>query len=166
VDPNTQRRQQERYQHQVQAYQEQQARSHQQDEVVHSSGVAGFVVFIVIGVIIWLVVKGASGGAKGGLVARGILLQVSNTRTSSIGTGSTRMEYRQMRVDVEVPGQPPYEVSGNVKYPANLARDVLPGAQVELRVNKRDKNTIEIVGPAVGMSAAAQLTTTSQVRMQ
>jgi hypothetical protein len=164
VDPNTQRRQQERYQHQVQAYQEQQARSHSHDDSGHSSGVAGFVVFIVIGVIIWLVVKAASGGAgKNGLPARGILLQVSSTRGSSIGTGSTRSEYRQMRVDVEVPGQPPYEVSGSVKYPANLARDVLPGAQVELRVSKRDKNTIEIVGPAVGFSAAAQLTTT---RMQ
>jgi hypothetical protein len=160
VDPNAQRRQQERYQQQVKAYQEQQAHSHSQDEVGHSSGVVGFVVFVIIGIVIWLVVKAASGGAKNGLPARGILLQVSNTRSSSTGTGSTRVEYRQMRVDVEVPGQPPYEVSGSVKYPANLARDVLPGAQVELRVSKRDKNTIEIVGPAVGFSAAAQLTTT------
>lgn len=167
MDPNTQRRQQERYQQQLHAYQAQQAHSHSHDDGGNSGAV---VVFVSIGIavaIIWFWIKKAGGGStRSGLPARGILLQVSSTRGSSFGTGSTRVEYRQMRVDVEVPGQPAYEVSGSVKYPANLARDVLPGAQVELRVNKRNKNAIEIVGPAVGFSAAAQLTTTSQVRMQ
>jgi hypothetical protein len=68
------------------------------------------------------------------------------------GTGLRRFERRGVVIDVEIPGEPPYELTANPYIPKNLSRVVLPGATVELRVHPRDRSQIAIVGPGVGFA--------------
>lgn len=115
----------------------------------------GALIFIVI---VLVIVFGAAKASPGnqydtlvakGIPARGILLQVAATGTKA-GPASRRFEMRQVYIDVEIPGQQPYETSATVAIPLNLVRDVLPGATVELRVHARDNSKIAIVGPGTG----------------
>jgi hypothetical protein len=111
-----------------------------------------FVIFVVMVVIGRVVSRGAtpSGAALGpvsgnGLLARGLILHAYSTATE--GTlGGQRVEYRRLRLDVEVPGQAPYEVSVTPAIPRIC--EALPGATLDLRVNPRDPNDITVVGPA------------------
>jgi len=118
----------------------------------------GVLFFIVIAVIVVVAIKGSSGGsydtiAKNGKPARGILLQVASTGTSVRQTG-LRLEARSMTIDVEVPGEAPYEVRGTTTFPAVIRADVLPGATVELRVDRKKRLNVVIIGPAVGVGSA------------
>jgi hypothetical protein len=70
-----------------------------------------------------------------------------------------RFERRDVLLDVELPGEPPYEVKTSVLVPANLVRDVLPGATVELRIDSRSRTNIAIVGLGIGLPAANSLAT-------
>lgn len=123
---------------------------------------AGIVVFAIIGVIVALIVKGAgSTSTYQGLVAKGkpaqgILLSVSSTSTrlAAGSAGRPGIELRGVVVDVEVPGQPPYEVNGFAMFPTNLRGDVLPGATVELRVDPKNKSRVAVVGPSVGLPSS------------
>jgi len=65
-------------------------------------------------------------------------------------------------VDVEVPGQPPYQVATAVLMPLNMAGDVLPGSTVELRVDPKDRNKVVIVGPGSGFAGFARIPVTFQ----
>ena len=128
---------------------------------------AGFFIILVIVVLI-IVFKSASSGGLGGVAgygdydrllksgipARGILLAVSNTG-AKVGPVSRRFDMRAVTIDIEVPGQAPYEVATSVLTPLNFARDVLPGATVELRVDPKDPSNIVIVGPGTGFVQAA-----------
>ncbi len=119
----------------------------------------GAVVGLVVAIIIvTLVVAGATGigSPRGfdrlvanGIPARGILLQVSR-RGTKVGTVQRRFEVRSIRVDVEIPGRPPYEVTARPAIPINFVRDVLPGATVELRVDPKNRAKLVIVGPGTG----------------
>jgi hypothetical protein len=107
----------------------------------------GFVGIVVLFFIIWGIAKaakGATGGGYDGLVAkgipaRGVLIQVDRFATPVEATGFSlrRFERRGMVIDVEIPGQPPYELTASPYIPKNLSRDVLPGCTVELRVHPR-----------------------------
>ena len=123
---------------------------------------AGFIIILVI-VFLIFVFKGASGttGAgsydrllKNGVPARGILLVVSQICTK-VGPVSRRFDQRDVTIDIEVPGQAPYEVSTTAITPINFAGDVLPGATVELRVDPKNPAQIVIVGPGTGFVQAA-----------
>lgn len=110
----------------------------------------------IFGLILLGVLSGGAGYAalvKSGLPAKGILLQVAPTSTVT-GTLGNRIETRRVKLDVELPGEAPYEVSTLVYIPVNLRNDVLPGATVELRVNPKKRSDIAIVGPGVGIPAA------------
>ena len=89
-----------------------------------------------------------------GTPARGILLQVDAIALPVVGSrfAAVPMQRRQCYLDVEIPGQPPYEVQAQVMVPLRLADDVLPGATVELRVDPGDRNNIIIVGPGAGFA--------------
>jgi hypothetical protein len=89
-----------------------------------------------------------------GLPARGILLQVAPNAARQ-RSGFRRFESRWVHVDVELPGQPPYEIAATVTYPANLSRDILPGVTVELRVDPGNPRAVAIVGPGVGFAFQA-----------
>ena len=107
--------------------------------------------------VIVMVIKGAAGAGGGGydslvakgIPARGILLQVSNTGMK-VGSVSRRFELRQVYIDIEIPGKPPYETNARAVIPLNLVRDVLPGATVELRVDPKNPANIAIIGPGTG----------------
>jgi hypothetical protein len=87
-----------------------------------------------------------------GVPARGILLTVSPTATRTRGAN---YQTRQVYMDVEIAGHAPFEVSLALRIPANMVRDVLPGATLELRVDPQDRNNIIMIGPGVGFPAAS-----------
>lgn len=117
----------------------------------------------IVGIVIVFVVIAALAGAKSkggsydqlmakGIPARGILIQVDNMATRAPNTRGRPFELRGCVIDVEIPGQEPYQVAGQPLIPLFLSRDVLPGATVELRVHPTDKTKIAIVGPGVGFN--------------
>lgn len=89
-----------------------------------------------------------------GIPARGILLAVSRVGTKT-GTLSRRFELRDVVIDVEIPGQPPYEVSATPVIPINFVRDVLPGSTVELRLDPNNPSRMAIIGPGTGFVPTA-----------
>lgn len=100
---------------------------------------------------------GSAGPAKllaNGLIAKGILLRVDipATRWAAEG-GRMAWQRRRLRIDVEVPGQPPYEVDTMVQFPSNMSQTILPGATVELRVDPKKKDRLVISGPGVALGA-------------
>jgi len=117
------------------------------------------VVGLIVVFLIILVIKGASSVSLGGnsydslvargIPARGILLSVAPMGTKT-GTRLRRFEVRQVRIDVEIPGQAPYETNATPWIPINLVRDVLPGATVELRVDPKNPSNMAIIGPGTG----------------
>jgi hypothetical protein len=111
---------------------------------------------LVFAFVLWVLVKivRSSGGPGGyaklsasGKPGLGILLRVGPT-----GTRLGQFETRTVLIDVEVPGEPPYEANVPVSFPVSLKGDVLPGATVEVRVDPKDPNKIAIVGPGVGFA--------------
>ena len=113
-------------------------------------------VFIVV-VLVIVLGKGAVGGydrlISSGTPARGILLSVTSYSNRVQGsTAQRRFVSRSVTIDVEVPGNPPYEVTTDLIIPSNLDRDILPGATVELRVDPRNPSRMAIVGPGAGFS--------------
>ena len=115
-----------------------------------------FAVAFVIFVIVVLIVRSASKGAAqagaaanlalaSGVPARGLILQADSMATEGTLRGQ-RVEYRQMRLDVEIPGQAPYEVSVRPAIPRIC--EALPGAALDLRVDPRNPNNVTVVGPA------------------
>lgn len=127
----------------------------------------GFIIELLIALfVIWAISNGAKrkGSVSGfdqlmatGIPAKGILLQVSSTGTK-VGLATRRFDVRQVTVDVEIPGQPPYVVTTSPAIPINFVRDVLPGATVELRVDRKDNTKLVIVGPGTGFVPAALIT--------
>jgi len=89
--------------------------------------------------------------------ARGILLKV-DVYSSRRNAGGVRAEVRTMTIDVEIPGQEPFEVNTDVYFAPNLVRDILPGASVELRINRNNNNQVFIVGLGAGFSGASLVT--------
>ena len=98
--------------------------------------------------------SGYAGLAANGVPARGILLEVSSVATSLLGG---QIKVRQVLVDVEVPGRPPFEVRVSAMMPANLSADVIPGATMELRIHPKDNTKLAIIGPGVGFAGASRL---------
>lgn len=119
-----------------------------------SIGTIGFLILVIFFVVRPMVRaargRGLSFGGSldlSGTPARGILLAVAPTGTR-VGTNQ---ESRQVTIDIEIPGQPPYEVRTMATFPTCLRGDVLPGATVELRVHPNNRSAmVRIVGPGVG----------------
>lgn len=118
-----------------------------------------FVVFVVVAVVSNQAspARTYSRLVRGGIAGRGILLQVSPQPLRTLGRPGQRFQQRRVLIDVELPGKPPYVIEAAPYIPSNLVRDVLPGATVELRVQRGQPGKIAIVGPGVGFAGAAQL---------
>jgi hypothetical protein len=108
--------------------------------------------YLVIFVLIVLA-KRVSSGALGyrnvllrtGTPARGLVLRASSVSTETSYEGQ-RFELRTLLLDVEVPGAPPYEVSVTPMIPRIC--EALPGASLDLRVDRSNRQRVAIVGPA------------------
>ena len=119
------------------------------------------IVVVAVIYIIAAAAKAAGNGqynrlARSGTPARGILLAVASMPGTSVGVGLNKLQTRQVTIDIEIPGQPPYELETTLLIPLNLVRDVLPGATVEIRVGSR--NQVVVVGPGVGFNANTLMT--------
>ena len=124
----------------------------------------GCLVFSIIAIAVIILIASASTPTQefdklmaSGIAARGILLTVASTGSRVASTTLRRFERRFVILDVEIPGRPPYEVSVNALIPSNLVRDVLPGATVELRIDRAKPGRIAIVGPGAALAAAGFL---------
>jgi hypothetical protein len=106
---------------------------------------------------IWIMVLRAlvSGGkttaARAGLVgsgleARGIVLSADRFALASVAVGGQRLERRNVRLDVEVPGRDPYEISVAPLIPRIC--EVFPGSTLDLRVDPNNPNSVTVIGPA------------------
>jgi hypothetical protein len=122
------------------------------------------ILFVFIAFIVVVVAAGSASPTRAydrlvasGVKGRGILLQVSPQPLRTVGTPRRRFQLRKVQIDVEVPGKAPYVIDATPYIPTNLVRDVLPGATVELRIDRSDRSKIAIIGPGVGFAGAAQL---------
>lgn len=125
--------------------------------------VPAFVFIAVFLVIASLVVLGARAQAKQvaltqrlyetGTPARGLVLQASQYVTTTTA-GGRRYERRDLVLDVEMPGQAPFEVRAQPMIPGSLAKSVLPGASLELRIDPANPSELVVVGPAGSFSPA------------
>lgn len=98
-------------------------------------------------------IKALEGLSKTGIPARALLLEVSSTRVV-VRSGWKTYERRKLTIDLEISGSEPCELSLNQLIPAHLARYVLPGASLEVRVDPKDPKHLAIVGPCAGFSPA------------
>lgn len=116
----------------------------------------GLVVFAIFIFFIVLVVR-ANGAAQraiaaqlalvqSGIPAQGILLQVDPTGTRQMFNGWP-YERRGVTLDVEMPGQPPYQLRTTPLFPVSMMRSVLPGVSVQLRVDPKNAQVVAVVGP-------------------
>jgi hypothetical protein len=117
----------------------------------------GMFVLILVCSVLWflvlraLMVGGKAGGARGrslgsGLEARGIVLSADRMATSSTTIGGMRFETRNLRLDVEIPGQQPYEIMTAPLIPRIC--EVFPGSTLDLLVSPTNPNDIKVIGPA------------------
>ena len=116
----------------------------------------GLIVFAIIIFIIVLLAR--AGGAaqravtaelalvQTGIPAQGILLQVDSYGTKQFVNGYV-YERRGVTLDIEVRGQPPYQVQVTPLFPVSMLRSVLPGVSLQLRVDPKNSNTVAVVAP-------------------
>lgn len=86
-----------------------------------------------------------------GSPAQALLLSVSGVNTT-FQRGTQRYERRLLKLDIEEPGQEPYEVHALQLIPAYLSQYALPGATFEVRVDQRKRGKVALVGPCAGFS--------------
>lgn len=105
---------------------------------------------------IWVIVKAVGPGPyakllKVGTPARGILLKVNNQAGQRSRSSGMKFETWPVTIDVEIPGQPPHELSCGLLIPSQFRNDILPGATVELRVDPKNKKSMAVIGPGAGL---------------
>ena len=112
---------------------------------------AGVVVAIIACVVLFLIIKGLGGSQSvlsletKGLPARGLVLDCSQTSTGRTINGR-RFQQFTMTLDVELPGSEPYVCRGTFLVPRGLVETV-PGASLDLRVDRKNKNQLLVIGP-------------------
>jgi hypothetical protein len=79
------------------------------------------------------------------VLARGLILRASASSAETTYRGQ-RFELRDLTLDVEVPGQAPYEISVTARVPRIV--EALPGATLDLSLDPASPNDLEILGPA------------------
>jgi hypothetical protein len=83
--------------------------------------------------------------ARKGIRGRGLVLsafQMSN----GVTLGGRRFERKQMTLDVEIPGRPPYQINGQFLVPRGQA-EAIPGSSLEVAVDPSNPSQIAVLGP-------------------
>ncbi len=110
--------------------------------------------FFAFAVVFWFVssrmAAGAGGLGGGRVLAHGLVLSASSLASGERRVGLQRFELRDLVLDVEIPGQAPYEVAVTPLIPRFC--EGRPGARFDLAVNPKRPNDIVILGPS-GSSA-------------
>ena len=83
--------------------------------------------------------------AARGIPARGLVLTCS-PNVVGVTLSMRRYEKRNMTIDVDVPGRPPYQSTGLYLVPRGLI-EIIPGASLDLAVDPKNPNTIAVLGP-------------------
>jgi hypothetical protein len=91
------------------------------------------------------VLQGYDPPPRGHVSARGLVLAASQL-SAATRVGGRRFEARQMTIEVEVPGQPPYVTRGVFRLPRGIVEGI-PGSSLELSVDPSDQSRIVILGP-------------------
>jgi hypothetical protein len=95
-----------------------------------------------------------------GILGRAIILQADRNSSRTTVNGQ-RMEQRAVLLDIELPGQQPYEMSLSAAIPRIV--EALPGSSVDVRVDPKDPSNVMIVGPA---GSSAWLASTNNLLLQ
>jgi hypothetical protein len=111
------------------------------------AALAGFCFLALVALSIW--------NARGRVMARGIVLSVDRIALGQGGVGTSRYEQRNVRMDVEIDGRPPFEVRSVASIPMRFVPDVLPGATVAIRIHPRRPGTLQVIGPGMAVPAFA-----------
>ena len=80
-------------------------------------------------------------------------LETHEHATEAAEGGRQNWQRRRLRVDVELSGQPPYEIDDWVQFPTNMSKSILPGATVELRVDPKKRTRVVVSGPGALLGA-------------
>jgi hypothetical protein len=83
--------------------------------------------------------------APRGLAARGLVLTCARVSTG-VTIAGRRFESRQMTLDVEIPGRPPYQATGTFLVPRGVV-EAIPGSSLELVVHPKNMGRITVLGP-------------------
>ena len=116
----------------------------------------GFVIAVVLLIVVFWLVKQSSRNlltsaaaidrlARRGIRGRGLVLsafQMSN----GVTLGGRRFERKQMTLDVEIPGRPPYLVNGQFLVPRGQV-EAIPGSSLEVAVDPSNPSQIAVLGP-------------------
>ena len=119
-----------------------------------ASACTAAVTLLIVGVIVWAILAAVL-RATGMVLARGIVLSVAPQPSSTGGVGQGRYQMRTVRIDVEIDGQRPFEITTLAQIPARFVEDVLPGATIAIRVNPKATSQIQVVGPGMAVPAFA-----------
>jgi hypothetical protein len=108
------------------------------------------IVCIVVFLILRAMIRGSGGGVlaleTNGMRARGLVLSCSQVSLGGSTVSGRRFEKRTMTLDIEVPGSEPYVITGDFLIPRGMVETV-PGASLDLAVDRKNKNQIAVLGP-------------------
>ncbi len=113
-----------------------------------------FLMIIALFFVLPLVLKASGRAAQLGgydrLASRGLrgraLVLTAWSMAPGVTIGARRFERRQMTLDVEVEGRPPYEVSGQFLVPRGVVEPI-PGASLDVAVDPGNPSNLVVLGP-------------------
>jgi hypothetical protein len=117
-------------------------------------GVVGFLIFVAF---VIFVIAAQNKNPRVAAVRNFQKLETSGRRgralvlyASQLATGTTsygqRYLLRSMTLEIEIPGEPPYEVSGTFAVPRGLVEPI-PGSSLEVSVDPSDNSQLAVLGP-------------------
>jgi hypothetical protein len=108
------------------------------------------ILVVVVVLVIQASVRNASAGSYDRLASRGArgraLVLASSQMAVGVTIGRRRFQRRQMRLEIEVEGGRPYEVTDTFLVPRGLIEPI-PGSSLDVAVDSRKPSQIAVLGP-------------------
>jgi hypothetical protein len=116
----------------------------------------GFLIAVVLFVFVFFLIKQSSRNlltstaaidrlARRGIRGRGLVLS-SFQMSFGVTLGGRRFERKQMTLDVEIPGRPPYQINGQFLIPRGQV-EAIPGSSLEVAVDPSNPSQVAVLGP-------------------